>query len=258
MKDFGTTRVHPFDMHCHVGSWQTPDFCSRQTELKDLVTLYERLGFSGALITTTDMAKNRALSRGIRAYSGKLDLRFAFWATPDNLDMAGSLATEIAALKIHPTFLRRPVTDPVFEPFLALATKHSWPVVVHCGRWQEVAGYGLALEVAQRHPALNIVLSHMGGDSPCLVHDTVDKIRSMGLKNAFLGTESIRQFDLVQYAVSKLGAKHVIFGSDYNLNSPSAFVGVILDAGFTVENTEMILKTNACQLLPDNPSTSRV
>lgn len=236
-------------MHCHVGTWHTPDFCGRETGLKDLISLYERLGFSGALITTTDLADNKGLLEEMAEYSGGLNLQFAFWVTPDKLKLLERLADRVSALKIHPSFLRRPVTDPVFEPFLALAAEKSWPVVVHCGRWQEIAGYGLALQAAQQHPSVNFVLSHMGGDSPCLVHETVDRIKTLGLRNAFLGTESIRQFDLVQYAVSELGATQVIFGSDYNLNSPSAFVGVIRDAGFNYEQTAMILKKNACRLL---------
>ncbi len=244
-----TTGLSPFDMHCHVGTWQTPDFCHRSTGLGDLTTLYERLGFAGALITTTDMADNTGLAHEIEAYSGPLDLRFAFWVLPANLNELNKLAGHVAALKIHPSFLRRPVSDPAFKPFLAMARSMGWPVVVHCGRWQEVAGFELALDTARQWPEVNFVLSHMGGDAPCLVHDTVDRIVRLGIKNVFLGTESIRQFDLVQYAVSRLGAARVVFGSDYNLNSPSAFVHVVLDAELTTEENELILYRNARDLL---------
>jgi len=248
--------IQPFDMHCHVGKWLTPDFCGRQTTLADLIAMYEGLGFTGALVTTTDMADNQALITEINARESSLMLKFAFWVLPDNIDLLKSLSTDVSALKIHPSFLRRPVTDPVFEPFLGLAEQNSWPIVVHCGRWQEIAGYDLALQVANRHPDINFVLSHMGGDSPCLVHETVDKIDALGLKNAFLGTESIRQFDLIQYAVSKLGANRVIFGSDYNLNSPSAFAGVIRDAGLTAAQNERVLSSNALGLLGAFPNNS--
>jgi len=241
--------IEPFDMHCHVGTWETTDFCGRATDLADLIALYEDLGFSGALVTTTDRAENAALTREIEDYSGPLDLRFAFWVLPDNLAELEGLAPRVSALKIHPSFLRRPVTDPGFEPFLRIAEQNAWPVVVHCGRWQEIAGYGLALDTAKRWPGIRFVLSHMGGDAPCLVHATVDRIAQEGIENAFLGTESIRQFDLIQYAVEQLGPDRVVFGSDYNLNSPSAFVGVVIDAGLAPEATIAVLHDNARSLL---------
>ena len=241
--------IGPFDMHCHVGDWETPDFCGRSTGFDDLVRLYEKLNFSGALITTTDRAENRKLADQIAAYDGPLELKFAFWVLPTNLELLDELRPLVSALKIHPSFLRKPVTDPVFTPFLERAADYAWPVVVHCGRWQEIAGYGLALDVAREFPSVNFVLSHMGGDAPCLVHATVDRIVADKITNVFLGTESIRQFDLVQYACDQLGPDRVVFGSDYNLNSPSAFVGVVMDAGLDDAATTMVLGKNARRLL---------
>ena len=243
-----------FDMHCHVGKWKNPDFCGRRSTTQDLVALYERLGAIGTLIMPTDLAQNRRLLEQLQQHRDcGLLLRFAYWVTPENIREVEDLANDVSALKIHPSFLKVRVTDPSLAPALELARVHQWPVIVHCGRWREVSGFEHVLEVAARYPEVNFVLSHMGGDSPCLVMGAVDATASSRLPNVFLGTESIREYWLIEYAVKTLGAERVVFGSDYNLNSPSAFLGVVRDANLDEEERQQVLYQNALRLLNITP-----
>lgn len=247
------------DGHVHVGGWVVEGFAGRQTALADAVSLFRRLGFDGALVTTTDRGDNDALRGALRAQAAAdaggsaLALRLAWWVDPGSPDAVRQLETalpDVAALKIHPSFLRRPLSDEGFAPFLDLAAAAGLPVVVHCGRWQEVAGYGVALAVAERRRNVSIVLSHMGGDEPLLVRGAVREIRERSLANVWLGTESLRQYWIVQEAVDALGAARIIFGSDYNLNHPAAFLAIVEALDLSEVDRARILAGNLNALVP--------
>ncbi len=241
------------DAHAHVGSWREPGFASRTTSFDDAVALYGALDFQGALVMPTDTGDNAALLASVKAHEGTPQFRFAYWIDPNaanNLAAFDACSSDVAALKVHPSFLRRPITDADFEPFFERAVALGLPVVVHCGRWREVAGFSLALDVAEHFPDLNIVLSHMGGDEPLLVRETVAAIQERALTNVFLGTESLRQYWVVQEALDALGSRRLVFGSDYNLNYPAAFLAVIRALDVDEVGRQRILGGNLNKLLP--------
>ena len=211
-----------------MGTWRTPDFSGRATQVAEAAALYGGLGYDGALVMPTDTADNAGLERALAETD--YPFRFCAWIDPDDDGLDAFLdtaASRIAALKIHPSFLRRRVTDPVFEPYLRWAADHHTPVLVHCGRWQEIASYRFPIEVAREHPETTMILCHMAGDSTDLVQATCDLVEETGITNAYLGTESIRQYWIVQRAVDQLGPERIIFGSDYNLNHPKSFQAVV-------------------------------
>ena len=241
------------DGHVHVGSWAVEGFGGRATRLSDAVALYRGLGFAGALVTTTDRADNAGLLADLRAHVGPPVLRLAWWVdpiAPGALAALEAALPEVAALKIHPSFLRRPVTDLAFVPFLELARTAGLPVVLHCGRWQEVAGWALALAAAERHPEVRFVLGHLGGDEPPLARGTVAALRERRLPNVWLGTESVRQYWVVQEAADTLGAARLVFGSDYNLNHPTAFRSVIDALDLSDDDRARVLGGNLDDLVP--------
>jgi predicted TIM-barrel fold metal-dependent hydrolase len=164
---------------------------------------------------------------------------------------------EVFALKIHPSFARLPVDDKAFYPFFELAQTFSMPVVVHCGRWREVTGYEHVLNVAKMFSNVDFILSHMGGDSPPLVLGAARDILNLGLENCFLGTESIREYWLIERVVKMLGAKKLVFGSDHNLNHPRTFIATIEALRITAEEKSLIFGQNAMALLGKKARISR-
>lgn len=244
-----------FDAHVHVGRWLTPDFAGRESDLEDVTRVLKSARVTGALVMPTDSGDNAALLAEVfrRQVSGEAPaLFFAAWVRPGDETLREYLnenLSRVSALKIHPSFNRLPITDPSCEPFLSLASAHHWPVVVHCGRWREVAGWEKALEAAERHPDIPFVLSHMGGDSPSLVLGAARAIRERGLANAHLGTESIREYWLVAQALDLVGPRRLVFGSDHNLNHPASFLAVIAALDLAPAERALILGGNARRLL---------
>ena len=241
-----------FDAHVHVGRWATPDFAGRDSNLADVARVLSAAGVTGALVMPTDSRDNDGVLAAVNAHVGVPGLRFAAWVDPADdraMPFVQDHAHEIRALKIHPSFARRPVTDPGFAPFLDVAEARGWPVVLHCGRWREVAGWELALEVAAARPALPFILSHMGGDSPSLVLGAATAIRDRGLRNAWLGSESIREYWLVRQALDLVGPERVVFGSDHNLNHPGSFLAVVEALGLDPASRARVLGGNARALV---------
>lgn len=243
-----------FDAHVHLGTWATPEFLGHGLPVERTAEVLRRAGIRGALVMPTDQADNEETLRAVRAH-GDPGWRFAAWVNPEDPDLQGFLRREersISALKFHPSFQRRPLRDSSFRPYLEWAAERGVPCVVHCGRWQEVAGWSIALEVASTLPGLPMVLSHMGGDSPGLVAGVVDALVRTELPWVRLGTESIREPWLIAHAWRRLGPTRLIFGSDHNLNEPRSFVAVLEALNLPEEDRQAIFWGNAASLFLRN------
>lgn len=241
-----------FDAHVHVGRWKTPDFAGRTSHLEDVADVLTGAGCSGALVMPTDEADNQGLLDALGARNKGPRFLFAAWINPDAPELDGFLADhlgDIRAFKFHPSFQRRPITDPSYRPYLEMAGREGLPAVVHCGRWREIAGYELALEAAVRHPDVPFILSHMGGDSPGLVTGAAEAIRDGRLDNVYLGTESIREYWLVRRALEIVGPERLVFGSDHNLNHPASFLAVVDALDLTDADRARVVGGNAQRLL---------
>ncbi|MBM4388440.1 MAG: amidohydrolase family protein [Deltaproteobacteria bacterium] len=217
------------DGHVHVGRWAIENFSACSTTLEESAGLLASLGFGGALVMTTDTGNNESLLAELKGYGGALRLFFAFWVNPfgrGNFRLLEREKGNVSALKFHPSFLKTPATSPLIEGYFKFAEREKLPCIIHCGRWKEIADFRIALSAAERYGA-DFILSHMGGDSPEIVSECVKTVKERGLPNVYLGTESIREYWLVQTALDTLGADRLIFGSDYNLNHPLSFVAVI-------------------------------
>ena len=245
--------MRPIDAHVHVGKWNLPDFTGHGSTFLETTRTYQRWNWAGAVVFTTDSGDNAHLLEACRSFSGSALFRCGFWAdtTPDNLAAYQQQAGDYALLKIHPSITRRPATDPQFAPYGEIAAARGQPVVIHCGRWQEMAGYTLALEFADRFPKAPVILAHMGGDSPHLVQAAVDAAYSRKMDNVYFGTESIREPWLLESAIRRIGASRLIFGSDFNLNHPEPFRRLIEILDVTDEERTMILRSNINNLMSE-------
>jgi predicted TIM-barrel fold metal-dependent hydrolase len=245
--------VRPIDGHAHVGSWNLPEFAGRTNTVADASSIYSRYNWAGALLVPTDQAQSAPLALQAAQASGPVVFRTAFWAdidAPESPARFEESVSRFAALKLHPSCHRTAVTDPRWRPFCEVASKAGLPAVVHCGRWQEVAGFAHALELAAAFPSMPVILAHMGGDSPHLVTGAVDSVLQDKLDNVFFGTESIREPWLLEMAIARLGASRLVFGSDYNLNHPEMFRRLIEVLNITDKQREAIFRNNINGLVP--------
>jgi predicted TIM-barrel fold metal-dependent hydrolase len=208
-------------------------------------------GIDGAILTSTDLRDNSAVAAFISGSDAK-----KYWFFPwVNPGAEGDLAyvrenrSLIHGMKLHPSCDKIRVTDARAEPFLRFAADEGLPVMVHCGRWQEMSSYRFALEAAAKYTTTRFVLSHMGGDTPELEMGTIDGITEAGLDNVLLGIEGVREYWAVQRAVEVLGAERVVFGSDFPLGHPRMYMGLVDALSLTPDQKKLIMGGNALGLV---------
>jgi predicted TIM-barrel fold metal-dependent hydrolase len=239
------------DGHIHAGYWSPGRFLGRGVPFAELERCLEQCSLDGAVLTTTDLRDNQAVAAFARQPKPK---RYWFFpwvnpAAPDDLVFLKQHRRDIHGIKLHPSVDRIRVTDDRAKPYVSFAADQGLPVIVHCGRWQEMSSYAFALEAAGRNPAVSFVLSHMGGDTPELETATVEGACASGLANVFLGIEGVREYWAVQLAVDRMGADKVIFGSDYPLGHPRMYLGLVDALDITEGERAAILGGNMLRLL---------
>src|SRR5262249_48670622 len=136
-------------------------------------------------------------------------------------------AADVAGLKIHPSLSRRRITDDGFRPALELAEELGLVVLVHCGRWTEIAGWEHAAAAAERHPNVKFLFAHAGGDTPPNATNAARAVKERGLDNVWFELSGLREYWVVERNVALLGAGRYLLGSDYPLAHPLMYLGAL-------------------------------
>lgn len=241
------------DAHVHVGQWDHPDFLGRATSLDQTLAAMADAEVTGCAIMPTDRIDNAGLLAEASAARRGIALWFFAWVRPvapgepgrADLDWVEAHADRITGLKIHPSLSRHRVTADGFAPALELAEARGMVVVVHCGRWQEMASYRFAVEAARRHPRARFLLAHAGGDTPPLATGAAELVRAERADNVWFDFSGLREYWVIERNVELLGADRYLFASDYNLAHPRMYIGAVRGMRLTDEQRRRILGENA-------------
>jgi predicted TIM-barrel fold metal-dependent hydrolase len=238
------------DGHIHAGYWSSEMFLGRGASFEAMERCLDDCGIDGAILTSTDRQDNDAVARFIAGGTSKKYWFFP-WLNPleGGLDYARRHRSAVHGIKLHPSCDKVRINDPRTAPLLRFARDENLPVMVHCGRWQEMSSYRYALETAASYPRVRFVLSHMGGDLPELEMGTIEGIVEGGLGNVLLGIEGVREYWAVQRAVEALGADRVVFGSDFPLGHPRMYMGLVDALEISPEERGLIMGGNALRLV---------
>ena len=225
------------DAHVHVGAWTHADFLGRSCGLTDVADIVKIANLGGVAILPTDQCDNAGLlasARGAIANGFDAALWMFAWArsgdTPEgqaDREWIVHNASCLTGIKIHPSLSRQPVTAPGFAPVLELAARRDLVVLVHCGRWQEIASYRFAIEAAKAHRNVRFVLAHAGGDTPPLATAAAEMVVAERLDNVWFEFSGVREYWVIERNVRLLNAERYMMGSDYSLAHPLMYLGAI-------------------------------
>jgi uncharacterized protein len=238
------------DGHIHIGKWSNI-FFDYETTVRQAIDVMKSSGVDAAVCLPADATPNEKLLNEINSQFG-FQFFFAAWINPDDKELDSFLdknMDSVSLFKIHSSIQRRKITDESYKKYIELAIDNNKPIVVHCGRWKEMASYEYPLELAKKYPELKIILAHLGGDQPGLYLECAEEVKRINSKNIYLGTESIREFYFVNKVVKTVGAERVIFGSDYNLGLPKMYIPVIDSLDISDEEKELIFSGNILRIL---------
>lgn len=239
------------DAHVHVGPWRLAGLEVLAPSLEDAVAAAVAEAVQGMAVTRSDGGDDEALRRAV-GEERRIALWYMPWVRPGTEEPDRALAAEgprVAALKVHPSVDRTPIAEPGYDRAFAAAEEAGVPVVVHTGRWQEVAGFEMALQRAAARPDLRVVLAHAGGNDFGLRLRCADRIEELGLDNVWLDLTGIGMPLLTRTLVERLGAARFLFGSDYPLGHPRVQIAHVTAMGLERRATEAILGGNAERLL---------
>jgi uncharacterized protein len=135
--------------------------------------------------------------------------------------------------------------DPIFRRIAEL----NIPVLYHA--WYKATQQGAnestpaeIADLARRFPQVTIVMAHLTGCGERGVLDILD------CPNVLIDTSGGQsEAGLVEYAVARLGAERVIYGSDWPVRDFGVQVGRITAAQLSPQQRELILRRNAERVL---------
>ena len=141
-------------------------------------------------------------------------------------------------------------SDPRNFPIYEAAIERGMPVLLHCFeyRFDHAPNQSNAVdfrEAATRYPECTFIMAHMSGNFVTGVE------AAAGLPNAyvdFCGTYG--ELGMVDYAVDRLGADRVLFGSDMPGSDIYHNIGKVTGAAITAEEQGLIMHGNADRVLP--------
>jgi predicted TIM-barrel fold metal-dependent hydrolase len=238
------------DGHTHIGKWSEV-FLNYSTNAKDAVKVMKKYNIDSAVAMPANNTSNEELLNQINSQN-EFKFYFCAWINPEDENLDNFLDKNLDSVKffkVHPSFQRKRITDDSFRKYLEIAIERKIPVIVHCGRWQEMASYTFPIEIAKKYSGLKIILAHLGGDQPNLCINAAREIKESNLKNVYLGTESVREFYFVEQVVKIAGPEKVIFGSDYNLCLPATYIPIIEALDISDSEKEMIFSGNILSLI---------
>ncbi|MDZ7360957.1 MAG: amidohydrolase family protein [candidate division KSB1 bacterium] len=220
------------DIHAHIGSYKGYDLST-----PTLMSNIERYGIRLALISNIDGAQlpetlnldeikaNQATLDHVREYPGKL--RGLVWTRPEDGSpekvepflretiSAGPDQRVFVGMKFHPDMNHFPADDPRVDGYLQLCEKYQIPAVFHSGSDDSSNSAPHKIyAAARRHPAVPIILYHMGFLGP---HGsaiaTVKEALTKNDAQLYLETSQADPSAVMQ-AIKALGSERVLFGTD--------------------------------------------
>jgi uncharacterized protein len=238
------------DGHLHLGSWTDAWYPGLAVDWAALDRELVLAHIDGAVVTSTDRRDHAELLHPPAGLKGR------YWlfpwidpADPADLPMLEREADRISGLKIHPSANKVAVNDPRWHPYLELAERRGWAILLHCGRWQEMSSYLQGLDAAAKFPGVPFLLAHMGGDTPPLASAAQDAIAVGGYRNVWLGLEGMREWFYVARGIERLGVERFIFGSDYPVGHPRMYLGLVDALGLSEAERALYLGGNLLNVL---------
>lgn len=247
------------DAHMHIGDWDHEGFLGRSCTVSDAVDVMRASGVDGAAMAPTDQCDNAGLLADMRAAKAagfEGPLWFFPWARPVGPDLPGAddirwieeHIDAVTGIKMHPSLSRQRVNGDGFRPVLELANRHELVLLIHCGRWQEMASYRFAIEASREHLRAKFLLAHGGGDTPPNATAAAEMVRDTSKGNVWFEFSGLREYWVIERNVAMLGAERYLMGSDYGLAHPLMYIGAVRGMNLPESAKQRILGENALEL----------
>lgn len=149
----------------------------------------------------------------------------------------------LIGFKLHPGLHEYKTTDESLLPLYEYAEAHELPILSHEWNGEPIDDLPPMKALAQRYPHIQFLCAHSANEWEAMekcVEAAADQ------DNAYLDlTGSIMYYGLLEEMVRRLGAEHVLFGTDIPFIDARPQVGRVLMAKLSDDQKRLILGLNA-------------
>ncbi len=244
------------DMHAHLGPWLAFPVVD-DGSVESLVRQMDLVGIDCTLVSP-HVAIGPDWQEGNRqAYQAHKQFpdRVRPYFTPNPKYPWAQMEVEIdrwrgegvlAGFKLHPAVHGYATTDDLCVPIYEYANEHSIPILSHEWNGEKVDDQHPMRGLAQRYP--NVAFIHAHSANGWDVMETLTEAAA-GQENIYLDiTGSVMYYGLLEEMVNRIGAEHVLFGTDMPFLDGRAQVGRILTSRLTDDQKRLILGRNAARV----------
>lgn len=235
------------DVHVHIGQ---DSIIGKRVSANNIVNYVKNHNLKQILAFSLDIRYqyyNRILEELLHHYNeiyGLVKVSLDY----DQNEISGLLKNpKFIGIKFHPSLDRAPVTHRRYIPLFKYLEKVGKIALIHCGRWQEVASFRFAFNIADNYPELKVIIAHMGGTEFEYSRDAI--WLAQNTDNVWLETSNCYLPVVIENAVKKLGDLRIMFGSDYPWGTWLGNVGTIVESEIPEKSKKRILGENFRDLL---------
>ncbi len=241
------------DVHTHIGPWPAfpvADSGSAQSLLRQM----DLLGIDYALVSPHVAVGPDWQEGNHQDYEAhqQYPQRLLVYFTPNPRYRWEEIAVEIerwrnagvrVEFKLHPGLHGYACTDAKCYPIYEYANEHNLPILSHVWNSEKIDGEHPMRALAQRYP--NVAFIHAHADSDWETMATLTEAAT-GHENTYLDIcGSVMYYGLLAELVRRIGAEHVLFGTDTPFVDGRAQVGRILTSRLSDEQERLIMGLNA-------------
>lgn len=260
-----------WDVHVHPRYAPPPH--KPKDIVKEVLEEMERCGVAKVVLSPANWGNNLTnedyrganteISKSIRKHHEKF---FGFCrVSPKFPGAIEELERSITALgmhgvKLHPAMDNFYPDSPDYFQIYEKIVKLEVPVLFHTnpphGEWERSSPARI-LKVAQSFPQMKIILAHILSapkeiklspkKASQYAKETISKAKD--LPNVYLDTSQLKEKEKLEFAVEKLGANRILFGSDYKWGKMDETIKVILDSNLSEHKKKLIFQENLQTLL---------
>lgn len=255
--------IQAIDVHAHFGEYVGYKFPIEQELLSaDVHEVVRRARMANTRLTLVSplaalfpgagydpLRANTEASRIVAEADGLLHWIVIDPTRPKSYDQAAEMLKlpKAVGIKIHPEQHGYFISEhgkAIFE----FAARHNAIIESHSGEERSLPGD--FQELADDFPEVRLIISHLGYGFD---NDLTRQVRAIGESkhgNIFTDTSSAKSItpNLIEWAVERIGAEHILYGTDSPLYFAPMQRARIDNAGISEEDKRLILHDNAARL----------
>lgn len=242
------------DVHVHLGK---SSIINQKLLLSGIQNFKTKYNLENFMLMSLDMNIDQNNKKIIELSKKHKYIHGLYWVQKSRIKkdvkiLEKEIGKSLVGVKFHSVFENQKVTAKVYKPILKLLSEKNAILLIHCGRFKDGdpisnSSFIHALKIAKEFPKIKVILAHMGGNDTNVVKKAINAAKN--ISNAYFDTSGISTPYRIEYGVKVIGAKRIVFGSDFPWCSHKGMYYGVVDALISKKEKVLILRENFVTLI---------